>query len=135
VDDLLRSGELERESIDSVSYLWPQVEKPKGTEPLKVRLLAPFDPLVWDRTRFEHFWGWPYRFEAYTPPAKRVRGYYAMPMLWGNRVIGWANVSFNNGQLLVEPGFVSQRPSDHAFQSELEQEVERLRLFLHLDSA
>jgi hypothetical protein len=33
----------------------------------RVRLLAPFDPVVWDRRRFEAFWGWPYRFEAYTP--------------------------------------------------------------------
>jgi len=52
--------------------------------------LAPFDPVVWDRLRFEHLWGWPYRFEAYyTPSAKRVRGYYAMPLLLvrsGNRV-------------------------------------------------
>ena len=32
------------------------------------------------------------RFEAYTPVKKRVRGYYAMPMLWGDRFIGWANV-------------------------------------------
>ena len=35
-----------------------------------VRFLAPFDPVVWDRYRFEHLWGWAYRFEAYTPPAK-----------------------------------------------------------------
>lgn len=54
----------------------------------QVNFLAPFDPLVWDRRRFEHLWGWSYRFEAYTPPAKRVRGYYAMPLLWGERVIG-----------------------------------------------
>lgn len=48
----------------------------------RVRLLAPFDPLVWDRRRFELLWGWPYRFEAYTPPAKRKLGYYALPLLW-----------------------------------------------------
>jgi hypothetical protein len=36
-----------------------------------VRLLAPFDPVVWDRQRFEAFWGWAYRFEAYTPASKR----------------------------------------------------------------
>jgi uncharacterized protein YcaQ len=36
-----------------------------------VRFLAPFDPIVWDRRRFELFWGWPYRFEAYTPPRTR----------------------------------------------------------------
>ena len=46
-----------------------------------VRLLTPFDPVVWDRDRFEMFWGWQYRFEAYVPAAKRRLGYYALPML------------------------------------------------------
>ena len=58
-----------------------------------VRLFAPFDPVVWDRRRFEMFWGWPYRFEAYTPAPKRVRGYYALPLLWRDEVIGWGNVA------------------------------------------
>ena len=58
-----------------------------------MRLLAPFDPIVWDRRRFELFWGWEYRFEAYTPVHKRRLGYYALPLLWRDRVIGWANVS------------------------------------------
>ena len=52
----------------------------------RVRLLAPFDPVVWDRRRFELFWGWDYRFEAYTPPAKRRFGYYALPLLWRDDV-------------------------------------------------
>ena len=59
----------------------------------EVRLLAPFDPVVWDRRRFEILWGWAYRFEAYTPVPKRKLGYYALPLLWRDRVIGWANVS------------------------------------------
>ena len=50
-----------------------------------VRLLTPFDPVVWDRRRFELLWGWVYRFEAYTPPSKRKRGYYALPLLWRDR--------------------------------------------------
>jgi len=45
-----------------------------------VRSLAPFDPLVLDRRRFEHLWGWAYRFEAYTPLVQRRFGYYAMPV-------------------------------------------------------
>ena len=61
--------------------------------PDAVRLLAPFDPIVWERRRFEHLWGWDYRFEAYTRPEQRRFGYYAMPLLWGYDVIGWANVS------------------------------------------
>jgi hypothetical protein len=55
--------------------------------------LAPFDPIVWDRRRFELLWGWAYRFEAYTPIVKRKLGYYALPLLFRDQVTGWANVS------------------------------------------
>src|SRR5262249_35503981 len=78
LDDLNRSGALRHEMVDGVIYLFPPIAD-RDFEPPSVRFLAPFDPLVWDRTRFEHFWNWPYRFEAYTPPAKRIRGYYALP--------------------------------------------------------
>ena len=64
-----------------------------------VRLLAPFDPVVWDRRRFELLWGWAYRFEAYTPAEKRKRGYYALPLLWRDRVIGWGNISAIDGHV------------------------------------
>ena len=64
-----------------------------------VRLLTPFDPVVWDRARFQVLWGWTYRFEAYTPASKRKRGYYAMPLLWRDRVIGWGNLSGKESRL------------------------------------
>ena len=94
-------------------------------------LLAPFDPVVHDRTRFELLWGWTYRFEAYTPVAKRKLGYYALPLLWRDRVIGWGNLAVNNGKLTSEIGFVARRPPrDPKFKRELEAELERMRLFL-----
>jgi uncharacterized protein YcaQ len=96
----------------------------------EVRLLAPFDPIVYDRARFEHLWGWPYRFEAYTPAAKRKWGYYALPMLWRNRVIGWANVRMNESTLHVETGFVERRPADRAFNAAYKRELDRLETFL-----
>ena len=77
--------------VDGQTYYWPTNENPsaaKHVPPTTVRLLAPFDPVVWDRRRFEHLWGWAYRFEAYTPAPKRVRGYYALPLLWQDHVIG-----------------------------------------------
>jgi hypothetical protein len=95
-----------------------------------VRLLAPFDPLVWDRDRWEILWGWTYRFEAYTPAAKRKLGYYALPLLWRDRVIGWANLTAKDGKLDCEFGYVKSRPREAAFRRELEAEVERVKFFL-----
>ena len=96
-----------------------------------VRFLAPFDPVVWDRRRFELLWGWPYRFEAYTPAAKRKHGYYALPILWRNRVIGWANIGLRNETVESQFGYVSGRaPRDREFKSALHAEVEAMRTFL-----
>ncbi len=98
-----------------------------------VRLLSPFDPIVWDRGRFEILWGWAYRFEAYTPLPKRKLGYYALPMLWRDRVIGWANLSVRDGMLRSDVGYVRAKPSDRAFSRQLDAELDRMRVFLRLD--
>lgn len=134
LSDLMRSGEIQRETVDGVAYLYPTAGTSELADeaPRMVRLLAPFDPLVWDRARFTMLWGWNYRFEAYTPVAKRIRGYYAMPLLWGDDVIGWANVSSDKGAMNVDVGFTGKRPRDAAFKSALEEEVERMRAFLKL---
>ena len=101
-----------------------------------MRLLSPFDPVVWDRRRFELFWGWAYRFEAYTPAARRVRGYYAMPLLWGDRVIGWGNLSVQAGLLVSQLGYVAGKaPRDAAFRRGLQEELARMRRFLGLAPA
>jgi uncharacterized protein len=97
-----------------------------------VRLLTPFDPLVHDRGRFELLWGWVYRFEAYTPAPKRKLGYYALPLLWRDRVIGWGNLSVKNGELGSEFGYVGSQPRDRAFKRELEAELNRMRAFLRV---
>ena len=133
MDGMVAAGELRQAEIDGVAYVWPsglELGEAEGGE--RVRLLAPFDPLVWDRFRFERLWGWVYRFEAYTPPAKRVRGYYAMPLLWGCDVVGWANARVEKGRALVDVGFAKARPRGKAFSRELEAEVARLEGFLGL---
>lgn len=132
--DLLKSGSIERDVIDGIAYLWPHVSRRPENAPRQVRFLAPFDPLVWDRRRFEHFWGWPYRFEAYTPVAKRIRGYYAMPLLWHDNVIGWVNAGVERRELKLDVGFVLGRPSDSEFETELEAERARMEAFLDLES-
>ncbi len=123
-------------TVDGQTYYWPAAENPasrRHTPQEAVRLLAPFDPLVWDRRRFEHLWGWAYRFEAYTPAPKRVRGYYALPLLWHDAVIGWGNVAVADGALQVDLGYVAGKPPrEAAYGRALDQELDNLQAFLHL---
>ncbi len=122
--------------IEGQRWYWPEGESPTAKRwqlDEELRLLAPFDPVVWDRLRFERFWGWAYRFEAYTPAAKRKLGYYALPLLWRGQMLGWANVSVQEGRLQAQPGFVSGRaPRDKAFDAAWQAELARLRDFLAL---
>ncbi len=122
--------------LDGRSWYWPEGENPRSRRHVvddQVRLLAPFDPVVWDRRRFELFWGWAYRFEAYTPAPKRVRGYYALPLLWREEVVGWGNLSVASGRLISSFGYASGRaPRDAAFRRELDAELGRIETFLML---
>lgn len=130
---LLRARErLTHAPVEGVEWYWPNDEDPrKAVAPEKVRLLAPFDPVVHDRTRFELLWGWVYRFEAYTPGAKRKLGYYALPLLWRDRVIGWGNLAVKEGGLTSEIGYVNAKArGERAFKRELDAELERTREFL-----
>jgi len=127
---------LAHQRIEGVDWYWPADEKPSSSKHApksEVRLLAPFDPIVWDRRRFELFWNWAYRFEAYTPAPKRKLGYYALPLLWRDEVIGWGNLTMKDSRLKSEFGYVSgSAPRDRTFKRELEAETERMRLFLTL---
>jgi len=126
-------GRLSHTRVGNVDWYWPVDENADNhSVPEVVRFLAPFDPVVHDRNRFELFWGWTYRFEAYTPAAKRKLGYYAMPLLWQDRVIGWANLSVKNGELHCDIGYIESPPSDPRFKRELDAEIDRMRTFLGL---
>jgi uncharacterized protein len=75
-------------------------------------LLSPFDNLIADRTRNRSLFGFDFAIEIYVPAAKRRRGYYAFPILSGDRLIGSADLKFDKASrrlvvqnLLFEEGF------------------------------
>jgi uncharacterized protein YcaQ len=127
---------LARARVDGRDWYWPAEEDPGSADHApadSVRLLAPFDPIVWDRLRFELLWGWPYRFEAYTPEPQRKLGYYALPLVWRERAIGWANLAVEHGRLRPAFGYIDREAArDPLFRRALDAELDGVRTFLAL---
>ncbi|MEM1294341.1 MAG: crosslink repair DNA glycosylase YcaQ family protein [Verrucomicrobiota bacterium] len=133
VEELVTVGRIRVDQVDAAEYLSLEEGKAVRGQADKVRILAPFDPIVRDRTRLEHLWNWTYRFEAYTPKAKRKLGYYAMPVLWREEIIGWANATVERGRLMVKIDYLSRRPDEVEYQEAVQQEIFQLTSFLNLE--
>ncbi len=73
-----------------------------GTVPDRATLLSPFDRLIYDRDRAEALWGFRYRLEMYVPKAKREYGYYVLPLVVGDRVVGRAEPRFDQKTRTLE---------------------------------
>ena len=99
----------------------------------QVHILSPFDPLIIQRRRLHHFFGYEYRFEAYVPRHKRVLGYFVCPVLVGDRIVAALDLKTDRQrqELLVHRWNWIGRSASRANKQEVEgalHEFERFQL-------
>ena len=126
VAELVESGELEPVEVEDWSapaYLWHEAKRPRRVAARA--LLSPFDPVVWFRERTERLFGFRYRIEIYTPAPKRIYGYYVLPVLLGEALVGRVDLKSDRqaGVLRVQAAHLEHGHDPHYVAEELAAEL------------
>jgi len=121
------------EGWDRAAYLHPDARVPRRVA--AQALVSPFDPIVWNRERALRMFGFHYRIEIYTPPPKRQYGYYVLPFLLGEALVGRVDLKADRARraLLVQAAWTEPGVDDREVAAGLVEELRLLASWLELD--
>jgi uncharacterized protein YcaQ len=134
--ELVEEGRLLPVSVrewDRPAYLHPEARQPRRISGRA--LLSPWDPVVWNRDRALRMFGFHYRIEIYTPAPKRQYGYYVMPFLLGDELVGRVDLKADRarGALLVQSAWTEPAVDGRDVAGELMDELRLMASWLELD--
>ena len=136
VRELVEAGELLPATVegwDKPAYVHPEATVPRWVKGRA--LLSPFDSLVWNRERTERVFDFVYRIEIYTPPPKRVYGYYVLPFLLDGELVGRIDLKADRaaGVLRVQAAYAEPGVDDAPVAVSLAAELRSMADWLELD--
>jgi uncharacterized protein YcaQ len=122
------------EGWNEPAYLHPQARVPSGLD--ACGFVSPFDSLVWDRKRIDRLFGMKYTIEMYTPPPRRIYGYYVCPFLLGDTLVARCDLKADRarGVLAVQSAFLEPGQDASRVAEGVASELRRMQTWLGLDN-
>jgi uncharacterized protein len=136
VAELVEEGRLLAARVEGwkePAYLHPEAHVPRSVEARG--FVTPFDSLVWERSRVERLFGMKYTIEMYTPPSKRVYGYYVCPFLAGDALVARCDLKADRTRktLMVKSAFLEPGQPARRVVADLAGALREMQKWLELD--